>query len=296
MDYNPNLHRILITCKPEEMEPIESLFGEEALAISTFAPPRETEAQVEVLVDGNPDATWLKKLLSNHPNYKVEPVGNLDWIKKVSEDFQPLPIARWTVFGAAHRDKITDPSTALQIDATSAFGTGEHPTTRGCLIILDQLLNRMGEQAHNWSMLDMGCGSGILAMAFAKALLNTKAKAYGMDMDQQSVEIANENADINGVANQIDFDISMGYDLPKVKENAPYDLIMANIFADPLCEMAPELKGHLKDNGHVILSGILNTQADTVIKAHTNEGLHLDQRIEDGEWSILEFSASNKAS
>lgn len=295
MEHNPDLHRIFITCAPDQMEAVEDLFGEdEALAVSTFAKPREETATVEVLVDGMPDESALKEKLGSH-TFKIEVVADLDWIKKVSEDFPPLPIARWTVFGAAHRDKITDISTALQIDATSAFGTGEHPTTRGCLEILDEVLTREGDAAHSWSMLDMGCGSGILAMAFAKALHGTNAHAYGVDMDKQSVEIANENKVINGVASDVDFDISMGYELAEVQKRAPYDLIMANIFADPLCEMAPQLKQHLKDGGQVILSGILNTQADAVIEAHTAQGLELVQRKEDGEWSILEFLSPTRA-
>lgn len=290
MTYNPDLHTIRVTCTADEIESIEAIFEEDALSVSTFTPPREEMAKVEILVDGMPDEILLEERLKDFPEFEVESVGDLDWIKKVSEDFQPLPIARWTVFGAAHKDKIKDPTTALQIDATSAFGTGEHPTTRGCLEVLDALLTREGQNAHSWAMLDMGCGSGILAMAFAKALHSTEATAYGVDMDAQSVEIANENATINNVASQTTFDISTGYERKDVTDKAPYDLIMANIFADPLCEMAPQLKDHLKEGGKVILSGILNSQSQAVIDAHTAQGLVLDQRKEIGEWSILEFT------
>lgn len=294
MPHTPDLHTIRITCTPDQVESVEALFSEEAfgnaLSISTFSPPREKLAKVGIIVDGMPNMPALKTRLTNFPTFEVEPIGNLDWIKKVSGDFPPIPIARWTVFGAAHRDKITDQMNALQIDATSAFGTGEHPTTRGCLVILDEMLTREGDNANDWSMLDLGCGSGILAMAFAKALSGTNAKAFGVDMDEQSVEIADENVKINGVSKSADFAISMGYDLPEIQKRAPYDLIMANIFADPLCELAPQLKQHLKTGGKVILSGILNTQAKAVIDAHTTQGLKLIQKIEDGEWSILELS------
>lgn len=294
MPLKPDLHTIRISCRPEQTERVSALFEEEALAVSILAPPRETMAMVEMLVDGCPDAApiyeRLKPVLGEaallKSTFDIIPVGNLDWIKKVSEDFPPLPVARWTVFGAAHRDKITDPALALQIDATSAFGTGEHPTTRGCLERLDELL-RANEQLQNGRMLDMGCGSGILAMAFAKA---TRGRALGVDMDELSVAIAKDNAVNNGVQDRVRFEISMGYALPLIAQQAPYDLIMANIFADPLCEMAGQLKDHLKIGGIAILSGLLNTQADAVIKAHEAQGLKLVDQKSLGEWTVLALS------
>lgn len=284
---NPDLYTLTLTCRPDQIEALEALFEEDALALSILAPPRCETAQIDVLLNGEPTTAWVEEKLgavANAPSYTIAPVGNLDWIKKVAQDFPPLPIARWTVYGAAHRDKITDFSAALQIDATSAFGTGEHPTTRGCLEALDRLLKNE-TLPQPLSMLDMGCGSGILAMAFAKALTN--GHALGVDMDEFSVTIANENAMINGVADRIAFIVGMGYAPQPVAQGAPYDLIMANIFADPLCEMAGDLKNHLKVGGYAILSGLLTTQADAVIAAHLAQGLTLLDHQTLGEWSVL---------
>ncbi|MFA6280435.1 MAG: 50S ribosomal protein L11 methyltransferase [Bdellovibrionales bacterium] len=284
---DPDLYTLTLTCRPDQIEAVEALFEDDALAISILSPPRCAAAQVEALLDGEPAPAWVEERLhgmDNAPSYTIAPVGNLDWLKKVAQDFPPLPIARWTVYGAAHRDKITDFSAALQIDATSAFGTGEHPTTRGCLEALDRLLKDSTiPQPH--SMLDMGCGSGILAMAFAKTV--DSGIALGVDMDELSVTIANENAAINGVAERTTFIVGMGYAPPLVAQGAPYDLIMANIFADPLCAMAGDLKNHLKVGGHAILSGLLNTQADAVIAAHLAQGLTLTDHQKLGEWSVL---------
>lgn len=287
MKAQPDLYTVRVTCAPDQTDDVEAAFEESALALSILAPPRHDTAQVEILVDGKPDSASIKERLLSVPaaTFEIVPVGNLDWIKKVSEDFPPLSIGRWIIFGAAHRAKITDMTHAFQIDATSAFGTGEHPTTRGCLEVLDTLL-AANPESKNWSMLDMGCGSGILAMAFVKA---TGGQALGVDMDELSVAIAQDNAANNHVHKNAQFEISLGYALPLIQRRAPYDLIMANIFADPLCAMAGEMKDHMKKGGYAILSGLLNTQADDVILAHQSQGLELIERKTLGEWTVLEL-------
>lgn len=336
MNPNPELWTIRVTCAPEIAEALEELLGEEALAVSTLYPPRTDKSVVEAIVDGEPDRaaleTRLALFLTVAPSlaaktsaarretqteradakslsalfqdgtqangcltdiaFEIAPVGNLDWIKKVAEDFPPLPIARWTIFGAAHKKAVKNPRLGLQIDATSAFGTGEHPTTRGCLILLHEWLKRHPE-AHGWRMLDMGCGSGILAMAFAKA---SRGRAIGVDMDGPSVKIAKNNARHNGVKDYVQFEKSLGYRLPLIRQHAPYDLIMANIFARPLCQMAKDLKRHLRPGGTAILSGLLNTQANAVLSAHRAQGLYLTKRLRLGEWSVLALCRPIKAS
>lgn len=296
MKQTPDLWTTCITCTPAAAERIADTFEEDALAVSIVAPPRQSEATVEVLTDGRPDeealAARLAPFSADILRHACEAVGNLDWIKKVSGDFPPLPIARWTIFGAAHKDKITDFTYALQIDATSAFGTGEHPTTRGCLLLLDELLTQ-NPDSQTWNLLDMGCGSGILAMAFAKA---TQGQALGIDMDEHSIEIANENADINGVTARTNLICGMGYEPAEVQAHAPYDLIMANIFAEPLCEMAADLKNHLKPGGWAILSGLLQEQEANVLAAHEKQGLELVKRLHLGEWSALALKRSVGAS
>jgi len=285
-------------CSETALSLIEEAFNEEAAALSVLEDG--TDKIVEALFQKAPDLPALHAKLGvlaalagvDSFRFEIIPLGNLDWIKKVCEHFEPLPIARWTIFGAAFRDQISPMTLGLQIDATSAFGTGEHPTTRGCLLMLDRLLRRF-PRSTRWHMLDMGCGSGILAMAFAKA---TEGRALGIDMDAQSIEIARSNLANNNLEDHIRVETGMGYSHPLVAQNAPYDLIMANVFARPLCEMAKDLKDHLKPGGYAILSGLLNPQANAVLAAHRQQGLVLRHRMRLGSWSVLALYRPVRAS
>ncbi len=288
---SPQLWKVSVTCKPDLAPLIETAFEDEAVSTTVLAPPRKPTATVEALFDHEPDNGKLQARLTlaavarkaKAPKVVIEPVGNLDWLKKVAQDFPPLAIGRWTVFGAMHKKAVKGKRFTLQIDATSAFGTGEHPTTRGCLLMLEKVLRRVQGNALR-QMLDMGCGSGILAMACAQA---TRGKAIAVDLDPDSVEIAQGNVRANGLGAFVHVAQSRGYTASIVKENAPYDLIMANIFARPLCEMAKDLRRCLLPGGYAILSGLLNHQANAVLAAHRQQGLFLVERMTLGEWSIL---------
>lgn len=263
--------------------------GESPLAVTVLAPPRKPQASLEALFDAPPDRSSLTAQFSIFcvihniplPQITIRKMPKLDWLKKVAEDFPPLRIARWTIHGAQHRAKVPLRRYALQIDATNAFGTGEHPTTRGCLLMLDQL-NKKGIRSQR--MLDMGCGSGILAMA-ATHLYGGYATA--VDMDADSVTIARNNATANGLRNNMRMAVNRGYNSRIVRKGARYDLIMANIFAKPLSHMAHDLKRHLKPGGTVILAGLLNHQANRVLAAHRMQKLCLIKRMVIGEWTIL---------
>ncbi|NTU77759.1 MAG: methyltransferase domain-containing protein, partial [Alphaproteobacteria bacterium] len=155
--------------------------------------------------------------------------------------------------------------------------------------------NLFSPETHNAKrliMLDIGCGSGILAMAFAQA---TRGKAVAVDLDPDSVKIAKGNVENNGLAAFVKTGLSNGYRSALVKNNAPYDLIMANIFADPLRKMAKDLKQHLRPGGMAILSGILNNQANAVLSAHRQQGLNLVKRQRLGEWTVLALERPSKA-
>ena len=272
-------------------------FGDDAVAVTVLAPPREKQAGIEAIYDHEPDqaemATKLAILAAacgiKTPVFTICPSPKLDWLKKVASDFPPLHIARWTIHGAMHRDKVPNRLRALQIDATNAFGTGEHPTTRGCLLMLDQILKSGFRPQH---MADIGCGSGILAMACVQA---SRGRAVGVDLDPDSVQIARNNARTNGLGQNIRIGQGRGYALPPIRRNAPYDLIMANIFARPLAHMAADLKKHLRPGGIAILSGLLTTQANFVIAAHRMQSLALIEHRKIGEWSVLALRRLSKA-
>jgi ribosomal protein L11 methyltransferase len=286
-----NLWLVNIAVPSSVGEAFADAMGEDAVATSVHAPPRVKDALIELIYDHAPDAAQVAAKLDilasvfgiPAPAFTIRPAPPLDWLKKVAEDFPPLKIARWTVHGALHRDKVPVRLNALQIDATNAFGTGEHPTTRGCLLMLDKILKR-GFCPRR--VADIGCGSGILAMACVQA---SRGLAVGVEMDADSVQIAKGNARANGLQHHIQYAHGKGYAPPVIRRHAPYDLVLANIFARPLSQLAKDLRRHLRPGGIAILSGLLTSQANLVIAAHRMQGLSLVENKKIGEWSVLAF-------
>ncbi len=297
MRINDALWILCFSLPPSAAARFGDALSEDALSVTVLAPPRQDAAQVEAIFDSEPSATEISVKLSllaaaagiPDPPFSIAPVPKLDWLKKVCEDFPPLKIARWTVHGALHRKNAPNRLRRLQIDATNAFGTGEHPTTRGCLLMLDKIL-KSGFPVNR--MLDIGCGSGILSMACVQ---ETRAQAIAVDLDRASVQIAKANATINGLASNMRIGLSNGYSSPLVRQTAPYDLIMSNIFAGPLCQMAKDLRANLKYGGIALLSGILTPQAGSVIAAHRMQGLTLIDHMTLGEWSVLALTRPKRA-
>jgi ribosomal protein L11 methyltransferase len=286
-----------ITLPAQAAEFVADALGEDAVAVTVLAPPRQAKATVEAIYDHEPVQSEMAARLEilaavfdiSLPAFTIRAAPSLDWLKKVAEDFPPLKIARWTVHGAMHRDKVPNRLFALQIDATNAFGTGEHPTTRGCLLMLDQILKTGFRPRH---MADIGCGSGILAMGCVQG---ARSRAVAVDLDQDSVQIALNNVRANGLSDKIRVMCSRGYVSPVLRRAAPYDLIMANIFARPLSQMAKDLKKNLRPGGMAILSGLLTTQANMVIAAHRMQGLALVRHMKLGEWSVLALKRPYRA-
>ena len=167
----------------------------------------------------------------------------------------------------------------LTLDAGLAFGTGEHGSTSGCLVALETVARRRPRR-----ILDMGTGSGILAMAAAK-LLNRQVLAT--DIDPWAVRVAKENAALNGVAHQVTARLADGWCDPFVRGNGPYDLVFANILARPLCMMARDLALHLAPGGTAILAGLLINQARWVLAAHRAQGLRLVRMLPQGAWTTI---------
>jgi ribosomal protein L11 methyltransferase len=174
----------------------------------------------------------------------------------------------------------------FEIDAALAFGTGQHATTAGCLEALDKL-EREGARFHN--IADIGTGTGLLA--FAALALWPAAKCIATDIDVKAIEVARDNAAINGVklghgAGELLLAEADGMDSPMLAARAPFDLIVANILAGPLIELAPEFANALASGGTVMLAGLLDTQADAVIRAYEERSLRLRDRSF-GEWPVL---------
>nr|WP_294508197.1 50S ribosomal protein L11 methyltransferase [uncultured Rhodopila sp.] len=202
------------------------------------------------------------------------------WLARTYEAFPETLIGRRFAVRGTHVDGSAAPNRiTLTLDAGLAFGSGEHESTRGCLVALEDVARRRPRR-----ILDLGTGSGILAMAAAR-LLNRPVLAS--DIDPWSVRVARDNAALNGVAHLVRPVLANGWRDPAVRGGGPYDLVFANILARPLCLMAKDLAAHLAPGGTAILAGLLTTQARWVLSAHRRRGLRLVQMLPQGAWTTI---------
>jgi ribosomal protein L11 methyltransferase len=216
-------------------------------------------------------------------------LGEADWVTMSQAGLQPIRAGRFFVHTPTYRSH--PPGTiAFEIDASLAFGTGQHATTSGCLEALDRL-EREGAKFRN--IADIGTGTGLLA--FAALALWPEAKCIATDIDAIAIDVARDNAAINGVklghaAGELLLSVADSMDSPLLSARAPFDLIIANILAGPLIELAPDFVKVLASGGRVVLAGLLDTQADGVTAAYEKLGLTLRERGS-GEWPVLVLSA-----
>lgn len=211
------------------------------------------------------------------PKISRHTVEDQDWVASVYRDFPPLTIGRFYVYGAHIQEAPPKDLIPLRIEAATAFGSGQHESTEGCLKALSLLEGK--QSIHH--PLDMGCGSGILALGMAALW---KVPVVACDNDPEAVRVTLENADKNGLGHLVQATISEGFSSLQGKT---FDIITANILADPLCQMAKDVEHTMMPDGFIVLSGLLNRQAKTVIDAYRKVGLHLLNQIDIGEWSTL---------
>jgi ribosomal protein L11 methyltransferase len=230
----------------------------------------------------------LERLGNGAP--RLEELGEADWVTMSQAGLQPIRAGRFTVHTPTHPP---DPDAInFEIDASLAFGTGQHATTSGCLTALDKL-EREGARFAN--IADIGTGTGLLA--FAALALWPEAKCIATDIDPVAIDVARDNAAINRVklghgSGELLLAEADGMNSPLLAARAPFDLIIANILAGPLIEFAPVFAEALKPGGTVILAGLLDTQAEAVAAAY--EALSLVARDSgSGEWPVLVLSSSN---
>ena len=241
--------------------------------------------KIEAIFDGLPDEEILKVTLAiaamsaqiDEPAWDLMPIPKKNWLRENLLDFPPLELGRYYIYGS-HIENPTIPNgkVALQIDAATAFGSGEHATTQGCLEAFEDVLKMTKPK----KILDMGCGSGILSMAAAK-ILGDDVRIDAVDIDPESVSVTMQNIKINQVDKNIKVFKSNGYE----KVTDQYDLVFANILARPLMDMADDLFKHLKPGGMAILSGFLNGQKAWVVRAHLKVGLNFVKGYKIKEWS-----------
>lgn len=248
--------------------------------------PDKGKWKIEAIFEGEPDRQALGTLIAiaamsagiPEPEWDLMPIPKKNWLRENLVSFPPITLGRYYIYGSHIETPPPADKISLQIDAATAFGSGEHATTQGCLTAFEELLSTVSPA----SILDMGCGSGILSMAAAKALEHA-VSIDAVDIDPESVRVTTENCVKNGVDDCIRVWQSDGYE----RVEASYDLVFANILARPLIEMAPALYQHLKPGGYGILSGFLMHQKPWVMKAHAKAGLVFVKTYKVKEWGTL---------
>ncbi len=243
--------------------------------ITGFASGPPNEAAIHQAVAAAADAAQLET-----PEIDIAQVQVRNWVADNLKEFPPLTAGRYFVYGAHYEEEVPVGTIGLRIPPGAAFGTGDHGSTRGCLLALDAM-----RSAAYRRVLDMGCGSGILALAVAKRWRGAR-KIVAADIDPGSIEIAAANFAANGVGNRVESVVSRGYRAAPVRRNS-YDLIMANILTRPLTRMAGDLAHHLAPGGTAILSGLVTRDAARVLTAHRRLGLFLVRRIVIDDWTTL---------
>ncbi|WP_426958811.1 50S ribosomal protein L11 methyltransferase [Muricoccus radiodurans] len=212
------------------------------------------------------------------------PVEAEGWLARTAEAFPEQEIGGRVLIRPTHLPpRRVHGRTVLTLDAGLAFGSGEHGSTRGCLIAFEDVAKRLRLPRAPRRMLDLGTGSGILAMAAAKRV---RRRVLATDIEPWSVRVAQQNAALNGVAPLVRPVLADGWRAPVVARGR-YDLVFANILARPLCAMARPLGAHLRPGGRAILAGLLGTQARMVLAAHRRGGMWLERRVNQGAWTAL---------
>jgi ribosomal protein L11 methyltransferase len=230
------------------------------------------------------ELAWLARLGSGDP--QLEQLGEDDWVTMSQSGLQPIRAGRFFVHTPTHRGSAPPGSIAFEIDASLAFGTGQHATTAGCLEALDSLESN---DCGFTNIADIGTGTCLLA--FAALALWPEARCIATDIDPISIDVSRDNAAINRVAvghgpGELLLAVADGMQSPLIAARAPFDLIIANILAGPLIELAPSFAQALAPGGTIILAGLLDTQVDAVTRAYETEGLTLVRRGP-GEWPVL---------
>ena len=233
-----------------------------------------------------PDETSIRELVAvaagddAAQDIAFDTVEAKDWVKATLEELVPVRAGRFIVHGRHDRVKIPPNKLGIEIEAALAFGTGHHGTTRGCLLLLDEVLKAYFPRR----VLDLGTGTGVLAIAAARAL---QIKVLASDIDPLSVRVAQENARLNGTGDCVETIQATGFSAPQFAKRGPFDLVLANILANPLRQMATPMARHLAPSALVILSGLLPHQAQSVIAAYRARGLVLKRHLQIEGWSSL---------
>ncbi|MCP3464396.1 50S ribosomal protein L11 methyltransferase [Bradyrhizobium sp. CCGUVB23] len=264
---------------------LTEIFFDGDAAVAAFEQP-DGRWDVTLHFADAPDQDFLRGIIAETAGSRIadtlvfDSVEARDWVKASLEDLVPVPAGRFVVHGSHDRDRVPPNKLAIEIEAALAFGTGHHGTTRGCLLSLDHILK--GSRPKR--VLDLGTGTGVLAIAAAKALHRA---VLASDIDLPSVRVARENAGLNETGHHVHAIRATGFAAPDFGAWGPFDLVLANILANPLRQLAGPMKRHLAPRAHVILSGLLTPQAPAVIAAYRARGLVPIRHLRIEGWSSL---------
>lgn len=266
-------------------ELLDQAFEDDALPLAiTEIDEKKAIYEVSLYVDEAQKNTVLPRFAQvvgvDENNIKVEVLPDIDWVSHSLEGLNPVRAGRFFVHGSHDRDKVKPGDLAIEIDAGQAFGTGHHGTTVGCLELIADVLEHEKPQ----NALDLGTGSGILAIGIA---LISPIRILATDIDPIATKVAQENFALNGVAKTIKAVTATGFDDEEIKKRAPFDLIVANILANPLIDLAPQMVPALKKGGSIVLSGILEEQHDRVVKAFEAEGAKYIKTLHHEGWVAI---------
>lgn len=253
-------------------------------AVSAFEAAPDGAWHVEGLAAQLPAPGFLEAALAvawrdradEPPELRLEALPPRDWLAENQASFPPLVAGRYFIHGSHHRGRVPAGRIGITIDAATAFGSGEHATTRGCLLALADLARRRRARR----VLDMGTGTGILAIAAAKTW---RRRVWARDIEAEAVRVAARNAAVNGVGSLVAVRRADGYR----GLGGGFDLVLANILARPLAVMAPRLARALAPGGIAVLSGLLARQERLVLAAHRAQRLVLRRRLAIEGWSTL---------
>lgn len=289
--------RLTLPCTKAEAEalgadilPLALMEPPPTLMTSEADPDRPDAWRLDAYFESEPDAesvTLLQSLLPSAADVTptIELVPEEDWVTLSQAGLEPIRAGRFFIHTPQHRDAIPADAIAFEIDAGLAFGTGHHGTTTGCLEALSRLAD---EGATFRDIIDVGTGTGLLA--FAARALWPDAQVAASDNDPVAVDVARENAAVNKVRD-VAMLVAEGVDSDAIRARAPFDLLVANILAGPLIELAPSFASVLAPGGTVMLAGLLNGQADAVLAAYARLGCREWFRIENGDWPTLVLRA-----
>lgn len=266
---------------------VDAVMERDDLALTASAHENEETGEwvFEATCDSPPDVESFVELarqtLGGAVEFSVAPIDpEINWVARSLEGLAPVIAGGFYVYGSHETGPIPGGLIPMKIDAAQAFGTGHHETTTGCLEAISIILKRKKPR----HMIDVGTGTGVLAIALAK---RTNRTVLASDIDPISVTTTIDNAAQNGVGKHIIALEATGVNHPTIQQNAPYDLIVANILAGPLMALAPSMGRIANKGATVILSGILQHQARGVINAYARQGMVLSQKLQRKDWTTL---------